>query len=206
MNLESKIFDIVSSTPTKGDFKRLEIIEAAIQSFAQHGLEKTNYETLAKMIGTRRAHIAYYFKDKGLIFTSSVRYILAVYQELSEQNLKKAKSKQERLIKYVETIFDWANRYPEQVSVMLLLYYQCSVNEDYKILNDDIREQGLKKIESILKDDLDFNKEDAIIFAKQIQNLLSASITEAMTTTHADLEKIKKDLVHFLKFLLSAKA
>lgn len=204
MNIESKLFNILEGPPSKGDLKRLEIIEAAIHLFAKEGLEKTNYESLAKMIGTRRAHIAYYFKDKSLIFISSVRYILAVYQELSAKNVSNAASKRDKITKYVETIFEWAKKYPEQVGVMLLLYYQCSVNEEYKKLNDDIRAQGLLKIEEILREDLNLKKTDEKMLAKQIQNLLSASIIEAMTTTHGNLDKVKKELMNFLEVLLSS--
>ena len=48
-------------SPSKGDTKRFEIIMATIECLSTIGYDKTTYESIAKVIGTRRAHVNYYF-------------------------------------------------------------------------------------------------------------------------------------------------
>ncbi|PIR34499.1 MAG: hypothetical protein COV37_12860, partial [Bdellovibrio sp. CG11_big_fil_rev_8_21_14_0_20_39_38] len=81
-------YDLFDLRPRKGDLKKMEIILAAIDVMAEEGIEKTTYDAIAGRIGTRRAHVAYYYKDKNDILMSAIRYIMANYQQILIENMK----------------------------------------------------------------------------------------------------------------------
>ncbi|MDD0852957.1 TetR/AcrR family transcriptional regulator [Halobacteriovorax sp. GB3] len=194
---------IFGKEPSKGEKKKMEIIQAAIECFSSIGLENTTYQSIAEKIETRRAHVAYHFKEKELIFESSVRYILWTYQKISLGHVKKAKSGREMLHLYVEAVFEWAKRYPEQVSVMLLLYYQCTLNEKLLTLHDELRSLGEQRIYYILSEKVEnFPKEKCSLFSKQIQNLTSAAILDSFTTKSKGLDQAKKETLEIIDLLL----
>jgi AcrR family transcriptional regulator len=73
----------------KGDRKKLEIIEAAIDCLATEGIDNTTFDSIAKRIDTRRAHVAYHFKDKHMIFEAAISYILITYEHTLQEFIKK---------------------------------------------------------------------------------------------------------------------
>lgn len=196
--VDSKLYDLFDFKPSKGDLKRMEIVLAAIQSLATLGLDKTTYESIAKIVGTGRAHINYYFKDKDDIFLASVKYISANYQQTSIDHIEKAQNGKEMLLHYIEGPFLWAIKNPEELSVMLLFYYLCTFRDEYRELNDQIRKGGTERIQYILTEKNDILKKDAPELAKAIQNHISGAMMDAATTKGRSLvlaEKNTKEVV-----------
>jgi AcrR family transcriptional regulator len=206
-DIDPIIFELFEFRPTKGDLKKMEIIKASIECLAELGLEKTSYEAIAKKIGTRRAHVAYHFSDKHDIFRSAVKYILATYQQISIEHLQQSKSGEQMLVKYVEAVFEWAKSHPEQVSVMLLLYYLCTIKEDYLELHHQIRTKGQERIAYILLNKLKISPapKKAMFISKSIQNLISAAILDSVTTKNKSLDDAKEDVLIVMKMMLSSK-
>jgi AcrR family transcriptional regulator len=192
--------------PRKGDLKKMEIILAAIDCLAELGPEKTTYEAIATRIGTRRAHVAYYFKDKSEIVLAATRYIIANYQQASMEHLQKAKTGEEMLLAYVEGPFLWAIKHPEQLSVMLLFYYFCTVREEYKELHDQIRSGGVERIQFILSSKLQrpINPTQALWLAKAIQNLASGYILDTSTTKGGTLQEAMQEAKKITLSLLAS--
>jgi len=205
-NIDPYIFNLFEYKPRKGDIKKMEIIKAAIECLATDGLEKTSYEAIAKRIGTRRAHVAYYFSDKNDIFKSAIKYILATYQQISISHLQNAEDGMDMLFKYVSAVFDWAQKHPSQVSVMLLLYYLCTIKEDYRILNDQIRANGHERIFYILATKLEksMDKNKARVLSKNIQNMMSAAIIDSVTTEGKSLEQAKNDILEVINIMVES--
>jgi AcrR family transcriptional regulator len=195
-NVDSMIYELFEFKPRKGDLKKMEIIMAAIDCIASIGFEKTTYEAIAKKIGTRRAHVAYHFKDKNDIFEACIRYIMANYQQTSIKRIEAAKDGLEMLVNYAEAPFLWAEENPQQLSVMLLFYYLCTINEKYKELHASIRSGGVERIQYILTNKLTkkIPVKEAAPMAKMIQNLVSGAIMDVTTTGNKTLKEARQQV------------
>lgn len=189
--LDPTFYELFEFKPRKGDLKKIEIILAAIDCMATIGYEKTTYEAIAKRIGTRRAHVAYHFKDKADIFEASIKYINASYQQTSIQQMEEANDGLQTLVNYIEAPFIWAEQNPSQLAVMLLFYYLCLIDEKYRTLHADLRQKGAQRIEYILTNKLStpIDKEVAPEMAKTIQNLMSGTILDLSTTGNMTLKE-----------------
>ena len=170
----------------KGDFKKVEIIQASIECLATLGHEKTTYEAIAQKVGTRRAHVAYHFSDKNELFKSAIRYILATYQQVSIDHLEKAKSPKDMLNKYIKAAFTWANDYPYQAKVILLFYYFCSLDEEYLEMNDELKHKGQERIQFILKE---LGVKQSKTISGLIQNIISSAIQDCLTMKNKSVQK-----------------
>lgn len=195
-NVDSMIYELFEFKPRKGDLKKMEIIMAAIECIATIGFEKTTYEAIAQKIGTRRAHVAYHFKDKNDIFEGCIRYIMANYQQTSISKIEAAKDGLEMLVNYAEAPFIWAEENPHQLSVMLLFYYLCTVDEKYKELHASIRAGGVERIQYILTNKLTkkITAKEAAPMAKMIQNLVSGAIMDVSTTGNKTLKQARQQV------------
>jgi hypothetical protein len=181
-NTDTKIYELFEFKPRKGDLKKMEIILAAIECIATIGFEKTTYEAIAQKIDTRRAHVA------------CVKYIMASYQQTSIKRIEEAKDGLEMLVNYAEAPFLWAEENPEQLSVMLLFYYLCTVDPKYKELHTTIRSGGVERIQYILTNQLTkkIPAKQAAVMAKTIQNLVSGTIMDVTTTGNRTLKEAKQ--------------
>ena len=88
-NLPNNITELpfISKELRKGDKKKLEIVFAAIECISTIGYENITYEALAKKLDTRRAHIAYYFKNKEDIFKACIQFINHTKKEILDEHL-----------------------------------------------------------------------------------------------------------------------
>ncbi len=203
-SIDSSIYELFEFKPKKGDLKKMEIVLAAIECIATIGFEKTTYEAIAQKIGTRRAHVAYHFKDKADIFEACIKFINASYQKMSLEKIEAAQDGLEMLTNYAEAPFLWAKENPQQLSVMLLFYYLCSVDEKYRDLHASIRRGGHERIQYILntKLELQLSPQESQALAKSIQNLVSGAIMDVTTTANMSLdearEAVKKQVLNLV--------
>lgn len=202
--LDPTFYELFEFKPRKGDLKKIEIILAAIDCMATIGYEKTTYEAIAKRIGTRRAHVAYHFKDKADIFEASIKYINASYQQTSIQQMEAATDGLQMLINYTEAPFIWAKENPSQLAVMLLFYYLCTIDEKYRLFHAQLRKKGAERIQYILTNKLStpIDQELAPAMAKTIQNLMSGTILDLSTTGEMTLDEgrqlVKKQVLRMI--------
>jgi AcrR family transcriptional regulator len=203
-NSDNQIFQIFSEQPRKGDLKKLEIIQAAIECISSIGFEKTTYEAIAKIIGTRRAHIAYHFKDKSDIFKAFIQFINYEYQNILFQRLDQAKNGKDMILLYVECPFIWAEQKPKNLSTMLLFYYLCGIDNSYNELNDKIRKDGNNRIVNILQNEMNLTNpiQELKEFALNMQNIITGSIIDAVTTQSKSMDQAKQNTKKHIKHML----
>lgn len=202
--LTPQLYDLFDLSPRKGDLKKLQIVKASIECLATLGFDNTTYDAIAQKIGTRRAHIAYHFSDKNDIFLSSIKYIRSTHQQIILENIEKSKSPREMLLAYVESTFVWAIKHPHQLSVMLLLYYLCTYKKDFRKLHNQIRKSGAERIGYILSQNIDLKLTSLKIsfLSKSIQNIISGSIIDAVSTENKTLDEAKNDAIKLALYLL----
>lgn len=203
-DLDSKMFNLFEFKLRKGDIKRMEIIQAAIDCLATVGIDNTTYDAVAKKVGTSRAHIAYYFTDKDQIYIAAIKYILASYQQTVIEHLGEANTGKELLECYIESVFIWAKKYPDQLTVMLLLYYLCRFRDDMVELNHQIRKGGFERVYYILTTKMSkkMSEKKATIVARTIINLISGSIIDASTTKAMSMDEAKDITLATVRMLI----
>ena len=72
-----------------------------------------------------------------------MKYIFVNYQDVSVKHLEKANQSESLLMRYVEGPYVWAQKFPNELKVMLLFYYLSTFNEEYKKLNTKIKVPNL---------------------------------------------------------------
>ncbi len=208
-NLPNNITELpfISKELRKGDKKKLEIVFAAIECISTIGYENITYEALAKKLDTRRAHIAYYFKNKEDIFKACIQFINHTKKEILDEHLAEVNpshSSNDYILKYVESPFIWGEKYPNYLSTMVLFYYLCTFNKKYFEVNTQIKESGQRKIISILKEKLDYKSSDSeiIFFAKNIQSLISGAMIDAIASGNISLAEAREQTKNQVKKML----
>ncbi|MBT7670603.1 MAG: TetR family transcriptional regulator, partial [Bdellovibrionales bacterium] len=104
-SFDPALYELFEFRPRKGDIKKLQIIEAAIHCLANDGIENTTFESIGKLIGTRRSHVAYHFADKKLIFLSAIKFILSTYQQTVMGQMVESQNGRKMLLQYIEGSF-----------------------------------------------------------------------------------------------------
>lgn len=204
IKVDPRMLELFEFRARKGDLKKIEIIRAAIEVLAEQGLENTTYESLARKINSRRAHVAYHFNDKKTIFLAAVKYILGEFQQNVLDSLESAyeqkKSPIEVLRAYIDGVFDWAQNNPSQLSVMLLLYYQCTLDSDYIDLHDKVRKGGHERLSLLFEHVKNHHSPDRS--GKWLQNQLSGALMDSVTTSSTTLCQAREKTHEYLNFLI----
>ncbi len=201
-----EVVNFLNLKPTKGELKKLEIISSTIECIATIGFEKITYQVIADKLGTTRAHIAYHYSDKSEMIKACVHYIFSHYHTILLERLDNTDDNEDVLYTYVESPFLWAEENPNELAVMILFYYLCLVDEDYRKMHHDLREAGTTRIMQILTHNfnLDLKAYEVENLAKQIQNLLSGAILDAATTVGRSIVEAKEETVINIKKLIES--
>ena len=69
--------------PRKGDLKKLEMILVATRQLAKYGLAGFNLDSVAKELGVRRSHVAYYFKTQNELIHEVIGLVIATGQDVT---------------------------------------------------------------------------------------------------------------------------
>lgn len=173
----------VGFSQRKGDIARAKIIASVTHCIAHLGIEATTFESVGKFCGMRRAHVAYYYPDLQDLILAAVQLTVATAQQSTVSHVFNAASDRDRLEAFCRGAFDWAEKNPDQVRVMLLFYYYSSWQPKYRALHDEIRRYGAQRLAAVLKPVLpgDSSK-DLAEKAKLVQNLLTGALIDHLTT------------------------
>lgn len=179
--------------PTKGDLRRIAIIESAIDCISSIGVEAATLEAIGKRRRMAKAHVAYYFKDRRSIVEAAIKFVVATVQSFTVDHVRQAKSEKERLDAFVDGTFAWAETFPKHAPVILLLYYYASHDARYRRLHDDIRSLGAERIGAVLHSLVPKDKRKAIpSLAKLVQSILTGNMLDHFTTdSSCTLEELR---------------
>lgn len=144
------LFKLFGDKLGKGDRRKKEIVEAAIECIGTVGVANTSYESIGKRLGIGRAHVAYHFPDFEKLMEMVIQYRTDTAQSIVVDLVEAAQTWQDAVRAYVDGPFFWIERHPNQASVLMLLYYYGSYEPKYRTLHTQIRKTGLARIEAIL--------------------------------------------------------
>lgn len=148
---DEKIYrQILDLKASKGDRKRIELLDGLIEAIACDGWENVSFETLGRRLGMRKGHVTYYFASRETMLELAIRYAVAVGQALTVERIQSGKTWSGRLRGWVEGPFVWIEKHPAHSAVMRLLYYLCSYSAPYRALHTEIRRMGNDRAADLL--------------------------------------------------------
>jgi len=138
----------------KSEEKRMKIIEAAINTFAKHGLEKGTISTIAAEAGIGKGTVYQYFQSKEEIFEQIVYVVfdsmLASWTELINSNLD-PKQKIDLMMDYtIDATVEMINAdQKEQFSMVMEIMLYAYRNEG-KLQFDEILQKTYRILDPII--------------------------------------------------------
>ena len=174
-------FKTFPTAPRKGERRKLEILQAAVHSLAKEGFAGSTFDHVAKTLGVRRSHIAYYFKDREDLLEAVVKYVATVAQTVTLETVEIAKTAEDKIMAISDGAFIWARKYPEQAKVVLLFYYLCTYEKRFQKLQAHIREAGHQRIRALLATFAKGSEPELDELAKALQGVMTGLVVEQCT-------------------------
>jgi AcrR family transcriptional regulator len=177
---------LFQAAPRKGDRRKFQIVEAAIECISTVGIEGTTLELIGKKVGLARRNVAYHFDGVPSIIKAAIQYVVATGQEIAIESLKDLTDWEDQLKAYIHSTFIWIESHPPHAAVMLALFYLSTHHESYRAMNSEIRSAGTGRIEAILlhgsKQGMKCNGIQAKVYATAIYSLLIGNAINFATT------------------------
>ncbi|HVK60604.1 MAG TPA: TetR/AcrR family transcriptional regulator [Bdellovibrionales bacterium] len=177
--------DLFESSASKSQIQQLRIIEAALESFSKHGIEKTTYTNLAKRCKISRPLIHHYFPTLEDLFLLAAKYVRKTLLNLALEEMTKAKPDSRSQIEaYARGCIRWVKEFPEQNSFWLLYFYQCSLKGLAREENTKLVQAGHERIRMLIEMG---NKEKTwavskpVEVAKTVQLLITGTLVSLMS-------------------------
>jgi AcrR family transcriptional regulator len=149
---ESRIFEsLFPKRLSKGDKKKLDMVEKAIEVFGQKGVDATTYDDLAIELNTSRSHISYHFKEKDQLILAAIRYMMTEGLDFTIHKMRQSLSAKQRLISYVDGYYGFFLEYPKYIPILIYFYYASSIHEVYRELQSEIKKGALARIQELLE-------------------------------------------------------
>ena len=170
---------------SKSQKQRVEIVRAAIKSFALNGIEKTTYTSLAKECGVSRPLIHHYFPTLDSLFLLAARFARQTLLECVTDGLARGQANEKKQLEgYIEGCFHWVKMFPLQAKFWMLYYYQAALDDDAHAENTQLVDAGHDRIKGILeigkkKGLFDFGNANET--AKMIQVMITGGIVSVVT-------------------------
>jgi TetR/AcrR family transcriptional regulator, transcriptional repressor of bet genes len=165
-------FQLFPTTPSKGDLKKLEVVQEAMRQIAHTSAAGVSLESIGKALKMRRSHVIYYFPDFDSLVFECAKLATATAQHLIVERIKKANTPKKKILAVLDANYDWITKYPEQASLMLLFISDCRRSESSRALQSAILSAGVERLKGILFLALKSEKE-AKILALSIQSLIA---------------------------------
>lgn len=205
-SFESTLKELFDFRLSKGDQKRIEIVQATIDCLAELGIEKTSFAAIAEKMGTRKSHVNYYYKDKDDIYYDIYKFIAGTYQEYSIAYLEQKSKSKDKLFRFLDAYFHWARENEKQLNAMFLLYYFCFHKPRFREVNQKIREGGIERLSFILREQFSLTPKKSQLLAKGIQAIMSHAAVDSYTFMKDSCDPVEreKEARKLIKHLLSS--
>jgi AcrR family transcriptional regulator len=208
---EPKALDLFHPEPSRAQRQQIKIIETAINSFAENGLEKTTYASLARDCDISRPLVHHYFPNLEDLFLMAAKYARSTLHNLTTEGLHAGEPHPRVMLHgYIEGHLKWLRLFPNQVKFWLLFAYQCSLNGSDRKENTSHVTMGHLRIQSLLlagRDKCGWKFDDVEAAAKSIQILINGMLLSVQTEDgYLSFSRASKLIIECAEKLLSAKA
>lgn len=177
--------DLFAPLPSKKQRRMLQMIEAAITSYATLGVDGTTYESVATLCGVTPPLVHNYFKSKKKLLEMAARYIRLNMQKMAIAAIAVETEPDRQLDAYVRSVFEWLERYPSHALVWYLFLYQCGFEKGFRKTNGEFVAQGRARLTALLAAGAErgqFHPQDFVQAATAIQ----VHLTGALVTVESE--------------------
>lgn len=176
---------LFSFEATKPQQQQIKIIEAAIRSYAVHGIEKTTYTSLAKMCEISRPLVHHYFPTLDSLFLLAAKYVRETLLRCATEEINQhPEDEMKQLKSYIDGCFRWVRLFPHQARFWMLYYYQTSHDQKARTDNSLMVKAGHLRIKKLIesgKIKKIFTFKDSLQTSKAIQILITGAIVSLLT-------------------------
>ncbi len=134
---------------TKGELRKLQIVEGTVACLARHGLKGTNYETVARACGMVRPHVAYHYPDWDELLLAACRFVYATGQSIVVDYLRASDIPLD-LRRYIEGTFHWIAHHRDHAAVITALWHLATVDEKFRSMSTEVKALGSERVFSLL--------------------------------------------------------
>ncbi len=181
------VFQVFHATPSKTEDRKVRIMEAVIDLLATEGFDNTTFESIGKRVKMQRTHVNYYFSSRDELVKTAIRYAVALGQKITISHLQKANTWKEQLTAVVEGPFEWVTQYPKHAAVMALFYQLCSYDQEFRNLQNLIRQGGEDRLVACFLLPIEsgkLTKKKAIDLARTIQSLMAGTLVHHFSSNY----------------------
>lgn len=179
---------------TKGEQSRARILQEAIRCVAAGGLAETSFQKIADHCGLTQSAVMHHFKNKKILVEAMLQKIVETNHAIVQSKLPAEGKPLEFLLAHFDGNFSWAKKKPEQASVIVLLYYYGSFEQEFAELYTRVRKVAVKTIQFYLP-----NKEARL--AEAIHSFLLGSLLNLVATQQIQSTSRAKWVKHSKDFL-----
>jgi AcrR family transcriptional regulator len=177
---EPNPFDLFAPEASRAQRQKIKIIEHAIESYAENGIEKTTYASLARNCDISRPLIHHYFPDLDDLFLMAAKYTRSTIHNFTAEGLHAGEpSPRAMLHGYINAHFKWARLFSNQAKFWMLFYFQCGLGGSARKENTSSSTMNHLRIQSVLlvgRDKCGWKFDDVEAAAKCVQMLLLGTL------------------------------
>jgi AcrR family transcriptional regulator len=185
LGMTPSVFDLFTAEASKSQLQKMRIIEVAIESFAEEGIEKTTYSFLAKKCDISRSLIHHYFPTIDSMFSLAALYVRHTIIRLATEAMSQAPADPRLQLKaYIEGQFKWVGVFPAQTRFWMLFYFQSSRGGKARQENSELVALGHRRIQQLIlsgKEKGYWHFRDLEATAKTVQLLITGGIISCIT-------------------------
>ena len=116
----------------RADFRRQQLIDAAMSSIAEHGLARTTVSRVAEAAGLSQGIVNFYFESKQALLISTLEYVESEFQRVrGDAKRSAAKTPEAQLDAIIEATFDPAVCNPHYLDVWDAFWGEACAREDF---------------------------------------------------------------------------
>ena len=176
---------LVRSTK-KGDVRKLQIVDKAINLIFESGIEGFSFETLSKRSKVSRPLLYHYFPDLNDLYLFMATLIRYRYQNHVIEEMKNKILIQDVLRAYIGGALGWFDTSPKEACVWLIYFVQCSRSPEIAAQNQSLVEMGRQRIEQLLsvglmKGEFRLPPDRVAVIARRIQVLITGQLVSRAT-------------------------
>lgn len=126
------------------------IVKAAIRLFAKSGVAATSFQAIADEIQLSQGAVMHHFPTKDDLFSACFAKVVSNNTQVLQDLVDEKDNARERLVKHFKGTWNWLMKFPNDGSLVTLLYYYATFNPEYSKLHETIRNEARQKIENHL--------------------------------------------------------
>ena len=187
------------------DFRRQQLIDAAMSSIAEHGLANTTVARVAEAAGLSQGIMNFYFESKRALLMATLEYVESEFQRVRRETKRSAaKTPEAQLDAIIEATFDPAVCNPRYLDVWDAFWGEARAREDFnRVCSTHEISQRKETIQFFRK--IAAPEQDADALGTAFFHLLEARPETLGRSKRLDLEGIKHTCRAFLATVFPAR-